>query len=99
MIFDLETLNPGGKREKVAPASKAAAETTEQTKPEEPNKKAVGWKYRYRVSKMREAQQLEEAEQRLRGPSRDNAAKNRENLDPELANLTPEQRVVGWAYR
>ena len=91
----------GGTREKkVAKPAKHAAPAAVEHKAPEVDPKAVGWQYRYRVSKMREAQKREA----LEGLTRP-ASKKREHvpiderLDPELARLTPEERVVGWAYR
>ena len=99
--FDLEML--GGTREKKAAATAkvaAAPAAASEHKAPEVHAKAVGWQYRYRVSKMREAQKREALEG-LSKPS----SKKREHtpidarLDPELARLTAEERVVGWAYR
>ncbi len=97
--FDLETL--GGKREKKA-SSTATRTTTavSEEKPAEVNKKAVGWKYRYRVSKMREAQKHEPTERVTKPtPKKHEHVPAHEKLDPVLARLPPEERVVGWQYR
>jgi hypothetical protein len=88
----------GGKREKkvTKPTTKSSAkktiETTEQISDE---KKKVGWEYRYRVSKMREAQKREASPSK----KQDKIVVPKENLDPDLARLTPEERIVGWQYR
>jgi len=66
----------------------------------EENKKVVGWKYRYRVSKMREAQKLEAIEESKKLASKkQEQIPVHERLDPVLARLTPEERIVGWQYR
>ena len=97
--FDLETLGGGGggKREK-----KVSTPTTkdEEEKPDESSKKVVGWQYRYRVSKMLEAQKHEGAQRVSKTSSKkEDPLPPHERLDPQLARLTPEQRVVGWVYR
>ena len=94
----METL--GGKREKkVTPAAASPTAASDEKQAEE-NKKVVGWQYRYRVSKMREAQKQEAAEALAKGASkkRDHVPID-ERLDPELARLPPEARIVGWQYR
>ena len=95
--FDLETLG-GGKREKsksdaaIKAAEKAASEL--QAEQAEKEKKTVGWEYRYRVSKMREAQKHEKPKSKKQEKIVIDAS-----LDPILARLKPEERIVGWAYR
>jgi len=100
--FDWETLGSGGKREKKSSTTATFSATTttaegEGEKVGETQKKSVGWQYRYRVSKMLEAQKQQAAEQSKKKKSDSVPVDSR--LDPELAKLTPEQRVVGWAYR
>lgn len=71
----------------------------EEVGPEVP-KKLVGWQYRYRVSKMREAQQREAEEAAAKGlHKKEEDLPINERLDPVLARLTPAERSVGWAYR
>jgi hypothetical protein len=91
--FDLVTLS--GKREKKAVQTKI--KTTDKI-PIEPieekpqNKtKSVGWKYRYRVSKMREAQKHDKFKVL---PS-----KKQDQLDSKLAPLSSDERNAGWEYR
>ena len=97
--FDITTL--GGKREKktadskVKPVEKKATQSVEQ-KPTE-KKKSVGWEYRYRLSKMREAQKHDKSKA-SKGKQADKTPVH-EQVDPKLAHLTPEQRAVGWKYR
>ncbi|CAF4301802.1 unnamed protein product [Rotaria sp. Silwood2] len=63
-------------------------------------KKTVGWQYRYRVSKMKEAQKREAAEALAKlAKKTDEHIPIHERLDPALARLTPEERSVGWKYR
>ncbi|UJR27220.1 hypothetical protein I4U23_008516 [Adineta vaga] len=97
--FDITTL--GGKREKKIVVSKGKSiekkktESVEQ-KPIE-NKKSVGWEYRYRISKMKQAQKGDKSKV-SKGKQLDRIPV-REQMDPELTRLTPEQRAVGWKYR
>ncbi len=71
-----------------------------QEKLAEENRKAVGWKYRYRVSKMQEAKKHEVAEELIKATSKTpDQIPVHEKLDPILAKLTPEERNVGWQYR
>jgi len=93
----METL--GGKREKITPTATISPVISDEKAAEE-NKKAVGWKYRYRVSKMQEAQKREAAEELLKAESKKHEhVPAHEKLDPVLARLTPEERAVGWQYR
>ena len=97
--FDWETLGGGGKREKKVTTTTEKSPTVT---PEERNKegsKNVGWKYRYRVSKMKEAQKYEAAESSKTARQKQDQLPPHERLDPVLAKLTPEQRSVGWQYR
>ena len=97
--FDWETLGGGGKREKKVTTTTEKSPTVT---PEERNKegsKNVGWKYRYRVSKMKEAQKYEAAESSKTTKQKQDQLPPHERLDPVLAKLTPEQRSVGWQYR
>ena len=94
----METL--GGKREKKVTPAADTPTTVQDEKEAEANKKIVGWKYRYRVSKMREAQKHEAAEESAKATSKKHdRVPIDERLDPELARLSPEARVVGWQYR
>jgi hypothetical protein len=80
---------------KVKSTEKKTSQAIEQ-KPENKTK-SVGWKYRYRVSKMREAQKREKSKpstSKKQGP-----IPVEEQLDAELAQLTPEERTAGWKYR
>ncbi|CAF1017570.1 unnamed protein product [Didymodactylos carnosus] len=71
--------------------------------PKDQENKNVGWNYRYRVSKMLEEQKHEKTDGKtLTKPKLKLKAKvvnEKEELVPDLSNLTPEQKVVGWAYR
>jgi len=70
----------------------------ESVQPKTDNKtKSVGWKYRYRVSKMLEAQKREKS--KVSTSKKPEPISAHEQLDPELARLTPEQRAVGWKHR
>jgi hypothetical protein len=94
----LETL--GGKRDKKVITTTKSTIVASDEKAEDVNKKVVGWQYRYRVSKMREAQKLEviEASSKAANKKHDKIPTD-ETLDPVLGRLTPEERVVGWQYR
>jgi hypothetical protein len=59
--------------------------------------KSVGWEYRYRVSKMRDAQK--HAKSKVSPSKKQEKVQIHQQLDPELAQLTPEERIVGWNYR
>lgn len=97
--FDITTL--GGKREKKTVDSKVKSVEKKVTEPVEEKpaekKKSVGWEYRYRISKMREAQKQDKSKA-SKGKQPDKTPAH-EQLDPKLAHLTPEQRAVGWKYR
>ncbi|CAM4937804.1 unnamed protein product [Rotaria socialis] len=96
IAFDLETLTSElDKKEATTPTITTAVPTESEA---EVNKKSVGWQYRYRVSKMLEAQKREAAEAQLKDKKDDHVPLH-ERLDPELARLTPEERAVGWQYR
>ncbi|CAF1616059.1 unnamed protein product [Rotaria magnacalcarata] len=96
IAFDLETLTSElDKKRATTPTTTMAVPTETEA---EVTKKSVGWQYRYRVSKMLEAQKREAAEAQLKGKKDDHIPLH-ERLDPELARLTPEERVVGWQYR
>jgi hypothetical protein len=95
--FDLKTLGGGGQREKKVITSATSPKVVPEEKPVEINKKAVGWQYRYRVSKMLEAQK-QEALTKSTSKKHDQVPAH-EKLHPELARLAPEDRVVGWQYR
>ena len=101
VAFDLETLGGGGgKREKKTATPTTSSTSKDEEKAEGTEKKVVGWQYRYRVSKMLEAQKREGADRATKASSKKvDQLPPHERLDPELARLTPEQRVVGWAYR
>ncbi|UJR21970.1 hypothetical protein I4U23_025038 [Adineta vaga] len=98
--FDWETLGGGGKREKKIITTTASSTVASEDQSTQGNKNVVGWQYRYRVSKMKEAQKLESA-----GSSKSSSSRKHdqlpphERLDPVLGKLTPEERVVGWQYR
>ena len=94
----METL--GGKREKKPVTTTTSATIVTDEKQAEADRKVVGWQYRYRVSKMREAQKLEGAQKTGKAVSKkQDQVPVHERLDPVLARLTPEERVVGWQYR
>ena len=78
-----------------------ANETVESDRKEpQINRTVVGWKYRYRVSKMHEAQKREAIEALTKVTSEiPDIIPIHERLDPILAHLTPEERMVGWQYR
>jgi hypothetical protein len=90
-----------GKDEKKLAQSKIKSTEKKKTEPierkPEDKTKSVGWKYRYRVSKMREAQKREKS--KLSSSKKQDQVPVHELLDAELAQLSPEQRVVGWKYR
>lgn len=83
------------KKEAPTPTTTKAVPTEAEA---EVNKKSVGWKYRYRVSKMLEAQKREAEMAKLKSQHEEEIPLH-ERLDPELARLTPEERAVGWQYR
>jgi hypothetical protein len=91
--FDLVTLS--GKREKKAVQTKIKStdkKPIESIEEKPQNKtKSVGWKYRYRVSKMREAQKHDKFKVL--------PIKKQDQLDPKLAPLSSDERNVGWEYR
>ncbi|CAF0869713.1 unnamed protein product [Didymodactylos carnosus] len=92
---------PGGKRLKKPITKKPDVDQQQQQLLEDQKKKIVGWKYRYRVSKMLEAQKQEKLDGTT-STKKTLSAKvinDKDKLDPILANLTPEQKEVGWAYR
>jgi hypothetical protein len=94
----LETL--GGKREKKTTKTTTSPTVVHDEKQAEVEKKAVGWQYRYRVSKMREAQKHEAADESGKSTRKKHSqVPIHEGLDPVLARLTPAERIVGWQYR
>jgi len=99
--FDLATLS--GKREKKVSGRKIKSKEKEKktTKPAEQkseNKtKSVGWQYRYRISKMQNAQKPEKS--KVSTSKKQDQIPAQEQLDPELARLKSEDRTVGWQYR
>jgi hypothetical protein len=86
-----------GKREKksLAPKIKSTEKkTTEPVEEKTQNKtKSVGWQYRYRVSKMRDAQKHNKSSKKQDQKS------SHEQLDPELAPRTSDEKNAGWEYR
>jgi hypothetical protein len=99
--FNLETLNTNsGKREKKVLSATATLPATDNVKIDQTNTNAVGWQYRYRVSKMLAAQKQQPKERLSKSNSKKvDQIPADERIDPVLARLTPEQRIVGWAYR
>ncbi|CAF1512272.1 unnamed protein product, partial [Rotaria sordida] len=96
--FHLETLST--KQEKKTITTPTSSKDVSGETPVEIPKKHVGWQYRYRVSKMQEAQKYEAAEAVKKPPKKtDDHIPIHERLDPALARLTPEERIVGWKYR
>ncbi|CAF4625294.1 unnamed protein product [Rotaria sp. Silwood1] len=96
--FDLETLSI--KQDKKLIKTSTSTKDVSDEKQIEIPKKIVGWQYRYRVSKMKEAQKREAAEASVKSKKKsDEHIPIHERLDPTLAKLTPEDRSVGWKYR
>jgi hypothetical protein len=101
--FNLATLT--GKREKKVSGPKIKSKEKEKekktTKPAEQKSEnktnSVGWQYRYRISKMQNAQKPEKS--KVSTSKKQDQIPAQEQLDPELANLTSEDRTVGWQYR
>ncbi|CAF1355572.1 unnamed protein product [Adineta steineri] len=96
--FNLETL--GGKREKKVVTTTASPTVTSEEKPVEAERQSVGWEYRYRISKMREAQKHATGQKSTKSSSKKHDdVPTHEKVDPTLARLSPEERSVGWQYR
>jgi len=97
--FDWATLS--GKRDKkvIEPKIKSIdKKTMEPAEQKSDNKtKSVGWQYRYRVSKMNEAQKREKSKAPI--IKKQDRTPAQETLDPQLARLASEERTVGWKYR
>ncbi|CAF3034309.1 unnamed protein product [Rotaria sp. Silwood2] len=100
IAFDLATLSVKDE-EAVVPSKPKSTEKKKRTESiEETPKnqtKSVGWQYRYRVSKMKEAQKHNKSKTSTK-KSQDQTS-IQEQLDPELARLAQEERAVGWKYR
>ncbi|CAF4744511.1 unnamed protein product [Rotaria sp. Silwood1] len=100
ITFDLRTLSVNGEETVDQPELKSTEKKkrTEFVEEKSINKtKSVGWQYRYRVSKMHEAQKHNKSKTSTK--KKQNKTSTQEQIDPELARLAPEERSVGWKYR